>query len=232
MIITFLIPVYNEVKTVENAIGEVLELKNIQKEIIVIDNCSTDGTIEILKKFKDTNNVNIIFKSKNLGYGDSIKKGFELATGDYIYIQYTDLEYHINGFKLMLNKILETKSDCIFGERYKTNSNKNIIQQIINRPAYLATLITTTMINIFYNKNFKDIIGAKLYKTNKIKSIKIDCNYAGFDFELVSRMIKNNFKIERILVPYKPRENSSEKKIKFYNMFNAIYEIFRIKFFK
>ena len=69
-------------------------------------------------------------------------------------------------------------------------------------------------------------------KTNKIKSIKIDCNYAGFDFELVSRMIKNNFKIERILVPYKPRENSSEKKIKFYNMFNAIYEIFRIKFFK
>ena len=86
MIITFLVPVYNEVKTVENSIKEVLDLKNIQKEIIIIDNCSTDGSIEVVKKFKNISNVKVILKSKNLGYGDSIKKGFELATGDYIYI--------------------------------------------------------------------------------------------------------------------------------------------------
>jgi dolichol-phosphate mannosyltransferase len=232
MIITFLIPVYNEVKTVEDAIREVLELDNIKKEIIIIDNYSTDGSIEIIKKFENVSNVKVILKSKNLGYGDSIKKGFALATGDYIYIQYTDLEYHISGFEIMLKKILKTKSDCVFGERYKINNFFSHIKEIINRPAYLGTLLTTCLINIFYDKNFNDIIGGKLYKSSKIKSIKIDSNYAGFDFELVSKIIKNNFKVEKTLVPYKPRENSSEKKIKFYNMFNAVYEIFRVKFFK
>ena len=68
MIVTFLIPVYNEVKTVENAITEVLELKNINKEIIIIDNCSTDGSTEIVKKFKNFKNVKIILKSKNFGF--------------------------------------------------------------------------------------------------------------------------------------------------------------------
>ena len=232
MIITFLVPVYNEVKTVKGAIQEVLDLKNIEKEIIIIDNCSNDGSVDIIKKFQNIENIRVILKSKNLGYGDSIKKGFELAKGDYIYIQYTDLEYHIDGFKLMFKKILETNSDCIFGERYRINSISDHIKEIINRPAYLASWLTTSLINIFYNKKFKDIIGGKLYKSNKIKTIKIDCNYTGFDFELVSRMLKNNFKIESTLVPYKPRANSSEKKIKFYNMFNALYEILRIKFFK
>ena len=231
MIITFLVPVYNEVKTVENSIKEVLDLKNIQKEIIIIDNCSTDGSIEIIKKFKNISDVKVILKSKNLGYGDSIKKGFELATGDYIYIQYTDLEYHISGFKIMLKKILETNSDCVFGERYKNNSFVSHIKEIIFRPSYLATLLITSLINFFYNKGFNDVIGGKLYKSSKIKSIKIDSNHAGFDFELVSKMLKNQFKIDKTLVPYKPRENSSEKKIKFYHMINAVYEIFRVKFF-
>ena len=231
MIITFLIPVYNEVKTIENAIEEVLQLENIKKEIIIIDNCSTDGSIEIVKKFENISNVKVILKSKNLGYGDSIKKGFELATGDYIYIQYTDLEYHISGFEIMLKKILETKSDCVFGERYKNNTLLSHIKEIIYRPSYLATLLTTSLINIFYDKDFNDVIGGKLYKSSKIKSIKVDSNHTGFDFELVSKIVKNNFKVENTLVPYKPRENSSEKKIKFYNIFNAVYEIFKVKFF-
>lgn len=232
MIITFLIPVYNEVKTIENAIEEVLQIENIKKEIIIIDNCSTDGSIQIVKKFENISNVKVILKSKNLGYGDSIKKGFELATGDYIYIQYTDLEYHISGFEIMLKKILETKSDCVFGERYKNNTFLSHIKEIIYRPSYLATLLTTSLINIFYDKDFNDVIGGKLYKSSKIKSIKVDSNHTGFDFELVSKIVKNNFKVENTLVPYKPRENSSEKKIKFYNMFNAVYEILRVKFFK
>ena len=230
MIITFLIPVYNEVKTIEKAITEVLELKNVNKQIIIIDNCSTDGSTEIVKKFQNLKNVEIILKSQNLGFGDSIKQGLKLAIGELIYIQYADLEYHIDGFELMLKKMLETKSDCIFGERYiKTTFFENI-KRIINRPAYLATFFTTALINIFYNQRLEDIIGAKLYRTEKIKSIKIDANVA-FDFELVSKMHKNKFKIEKTLVPYKPRENSSEKKIKFYHMINALYEIFRVKFF-
>ncbi len=230
MIISFLIPVYNEVKTIELAIKQVLDLKNLNKEIIIIDNCSTDGSTNIVKKFQNFENVKIILKSQNLGFGDSIKQGLGLAIGELVYIQYADLEYHIDGFEVMYKKMLETNSDCIFGERYNKTSFFGNIKRIINRPAYLATFCTTALINKFYNQNLEDIIGGKLYKTEKIKSIKIDSNVA-FDFELVSKMFKNKFKIEKIIVPYKPRENSSEKKIKFYHMINALYEIFRVKFF-
>ena len=95
----------------------------------------------------------------------------------------------------------------------------------------MGTLVTTKLINIFYKKNFNDIIGAKLYKTNKIREININSNGQGFDFELISKICKKKYHIETIMIPYKPRAHSSEKKIKFYHMFNALYEILKVKLF-
>lgn len=230
-LITFLIPVYNEIRTLEGAILEIVNLNYTDKQIIIIDNNSDDGSKEIIKKFKDLKDVTIILKDKNLGFGDSIKKGIELSKGEYIYIQYADLEYHIKGFSLMFNKILETKADTVFGERYQKQNIKEILISIKNRPAYLGTLVTTKLINIFYKKNFNDIIGAKLYKTNKIREININSNGQGFDFELISKICKKKYHIETIMIPYKPRAHSSEKKIKFYHMFNALYEILKVKLF-
>ena len=88
--VTFLIPLFNEVKTIERAILEVINLKDIDKELIIIDNCSNDGSIEIINKFLNHSEVKILLKERNLGYGDSIKKGFNLATKELIYIQYAD----------------------------------------------------------------------------------------------------------------------------------------------
>jgi glycosyltransferase involved in cell wall biosynthesis len=230
-LITFLIPIYNEIRTVENAIKEVVNLDYPKKQIIIIDNNSNDGTKKIIKKFKDLDEVTIILKDKNLGFGDSIKKGLELSKGEYIYIQYADLEYNIKGFSLMFDKIVQAKTDFIFGERYKKKNLKDIIFSIKDRPAFIGTLITTKLINIFYKKKFNDIIGAKLYKTSKIKEINVSANGAGFDFELISKMCKKQYNIETVIIPYKPRTHSKEKKIKFYHMFNAIYEILKVKFF-
>lgn len=231
-LITFLIPVYNEVKTIEKAILEVVNLKDVNKEIIIIDNNSTDGTKEIINKFSNFAYIKVIFKDKNLGYGDTIKKGISLAKGEYIYIQYADLEYHIDGFNLMFKEIKSKKSDVIFGERYK---NKKFLEKIkfsFKRPSYLATLLTTGLINIFYERKYNDIIGSKLYYTKTVKKLNITSNKQGFDFEFVSKICKYNLNVDTILIPYKPRQNFNEKKIKFYHMFNALYEIFRIKFFK
>ena len=102
---------------------------------------------------------------------------------------------------------------------------------IINKPSYLATIICTFLINIFYNKSYTDIIGAKLYRTKSIKNIKINNFQAGFDFELMSKISKMKLKTAEMSIKYKPRENSSEKKIKFYHMFVALYEVLRVKFF-
>tara|TARA_E500000178_G_C16816734_1_gene659563 strand:- start:137 stop:841 length:705 start_codon:yes stop_codon:yes gene_type:complete len=229
--VTFLIPVYNEVKTLENAILEVLKLDYPKKEIIIIDNNSIDGSKQILEKFINNNNLKIIFKDKNLGYGDTIKKGFALAKGEVMYIQYSDSEYSIDGFFLMIEKYNKTRADIIFGERYPKFSFIQKIKESVKRPQYLGTFLTTSLINYLYDVNLNDIIGSKMYKTFTFKKFEINRNNNGFDFELVSRIMKKKLNIDKILVPYKSRKNSSDKKIKFYHMFYALYEILRIKFF-
>ena len=229
--VTFLIPVYNEVKTLENAILEVLKLDYPKKEIIIIDNNSIDGSKQILEKFINNNNLKIIFKDKNLGYGDTIKKGFALAKGEVMYIQYSDSEYSIDGFFLMIEKYNKTRADIIFGERYPKFSFIQKIKESVKRPQYLGTFLTTSLINYLYDVNLNDIIGSKMYKTFTFKKFEINRNNNGFDFELVSRVMKKKLNIDKILVPYKSRKNSSDKKIKFYHMFYALYEILRIKFF-
>lgn len=224
--ITYLVTVYNEVKTVERAIKDILNIKFKNKEIIVIDNGSNDGSQKIIKKFKY---IKSILRKKNLGFGKSVMSGLHKSKGKYVFIQYSDLEYdHKRSLEMM--KLAEKKElDVVLGSRLK-HLKKNI-NLLINKPSYLATIICTFLINIFYNKNFTDIIGAKLYRTESIKNIKINNFKAGFDFELMSKISKMKLKTAEMSIKYKPRENSSEKKIKFYHMFEALYEIFRVKFF-
>ena len=232
MSITFLIPIYNEVKTVRNAIEEAIEIEIPSKEIIIIDNGSTDGTLEIVKEYQDHDNIKIILQEKNLGFGNSIREGFLHSTKEFIYLQFGDLEYDIKSSFEMLKKTQEQNLDAMFGSRLKNLSSLiELCKIIIKKPAYLATVICTFLINFFYNKKFTDIIGGKLYRKETIKYVLPKISGQGFDFELVSLICKKNLKVGEIFIDYKPRENFSDKKIKFYHMFNAIYGILKIKFF-
>lgn len=232
MSITFLIPVFNEAKTVKKAIEETIQLNIPNKEIIIIDNGSTDGTQDIIKEFINSKNVKIILQKKNLGFGNSIREGFLQSSKEFIYLQFGDLEYDIKSSIEMLNETQEKKLDAMFGSRLKNINNLiQLFKTILKNPAYLATLICTFLINFFYNKNFTDIIGAKLYRKETVQNILPKTSGQGFDFELVSLICKKNLKVDEVFIKYKPRENFSEKKIKFYHMFNAIYGILKIKFF-
>ena len=226
--ITFLITVYNEVKTIKRAINDILNIKYKRKEIIIIDNGSTDGTQNILKKFYK---IKKILRDKNLGYGKTIEEGIKKSTGEYIYIHNSDLEYDEKKSITMMNYAKKNKLDVVLGSRLK-NSKKNIVKLLLDKPAYLATIVCTFLINKFYDRNFTDIIGAKLYKIKSIKKIKINSYHQGFDFEFISRICKKNYKVGELYIKYKPRENSKDKKIKFYHMINALYEIFKVKFFE
>ena len=231
MSITFLIPVFNEVKTVKKAIEETISLNISNKEIIIIDNGSTDGTPEIIKDYKDHENIKIILQKKNLGFGNSIREGFLQSSKEFIYLQFGDLEYDINTSLEMLKKTQEQNLDAMFGSRLKNLNNlTQLCKTIFNNPAYLATLICTFLINFFYNKNFTDIIGAKLYRKKTVKHVLPKTSGQGFDFEFVSLICKKTLKVDEVFIKYKPRENFSDKKIKFYHMFNAIYGILKVKF--
>jgi len=225
--ITYVVLVWNEVKTIKKAIQDVESIKYSNKEIIVIDNNSTDGTVGILKKFK---NIKIIYRKKNLGAGQSTLTGIKKAKGEYIYIQFSDLEYDHNRSIDMLNYAIKKNLDIVLGSRLK--NKKSICKLILKKPAYLATILTTFLVNLFYKKNFTDIIGAKLYKTETVKKIPFNSFHTGFDFEFISRACKRNLKIGEISIKYKARTNSKDKKIKFYNIFNALYEIFKVKIFE
>ena len=233
MSITFLIPVYNEAKTVRKAIEETIKLEVPFKEIIIIDNNSSDGSKNIINEYKDIENIHIIYQKKNLGFGNSIQDGFIKSSHEFIYIQYGDLEYDINTSIEMLKKIKDKNLDVIFASRLKNiNTTKDVIKELFKKPSYLATLFCTFLVNWFYGKKFTDIIGTKLYRKKAIQPIIPKTSGQGFDFELVSLICKKNLNVEEVNIDYTPRENSSDKKIKFYHIFNAIYGILKIKFKK
>jgi len=222
--ITFLITVYNEHLTVKDAIQEILSLKYENKEVIIIDNASTDGSQEIIKQFK---NITLVLRKKNLGYGSTVMEGLNLATSDYLYVHNSDLEYDpLNAIEMLIFAESENL-DVVLGSRL--NNRYEIIKNIKSNPAFLATYLTTFLINVLYKKKFTDIIGSKLYKTDKIKNVKADFLHEGFDFGFVSRLCKEKYNIGEIFVNYKPRENFSNKKIKWYHMFVALFAIFKVK---
>ena len=229
MRLTIIVTVYNEVRTVKQAIDDVRSL-DIEKEIIVIDNCSTDGTKEILKGFND-DDIKIIYQDKNYGYGKSIERGVSLANGEYIFVQFTDLEYDYTKCLDMLQLAEKNGYDAVFGSRLKDilkiRSKWSLVKE---RPACLATLISTYLVNKWYGYHFTDVIGTKLYRTSSVRTIPIDTYGPGFEFEHVSRMCKAGFKIGEINVGYKPRASNKEKKIKPYHMLNALWALFKVRF--
>ena len=225
--ITYLITVYNEVKTVKESIERILDIKYKKKEIIIIDNGSNDGSKDIIKKYL---RVKKIIRKKNMGYGKTVEEGIKNSTGEYIYIHNSDLEYDEKKSIAMMNFAIRKNLDVVLGSRLKNKKNK--IKLLIKKPSYLATLICTFLINKFYNHKFTDIIGAKLYKIKTIKKIPIDSFHMGFDFQFMSRICKRNYKIDELNIKYKPRMITKDKKIKFYHMFIALYEIFKVKFFE
>ena len=131
-----------------------------------------------------------------------------------------------------MSVIKEKNLDVIFASRLKNIKDiKGMIKELIKKPSYLATIICTSLVNLLYSKKFTDIIGTRLYRREVILPIIPKTSGQGFDFELASLISKKNLKFEEVFIEYQPRKNNSEKKIKFYHMFNAIYGILKIKFF-
>jgi len=232
MKLTVIVIVFNEKNTIIKAIEEAKSL-NIDKEIIVIDNCSYDGTVKILKDLKD-DTLNIIFQPQNYGCGQSIINGLSLARGEYAFIQFADLEYNISSVYKMLDLAEKEILDVVFGSRYFYYKKNlfSILSLIKKRPYVLGSLISTSLINFFYRKKFTDVIGTKLYRVSSFEKLGIKSKGMGFDFEVVSKLCKNNFSIKEVPVEYKPRSSREGKKVKALDIIPALIEIFKVKFSK
>ncbi|MFH0855141.1 MAG: glycosyltransferase family 2 protein [Candidatus Omnitrophota bacterium] len=230
MKLTILISCFNEKATILKAIEEAKAVK-ADKEIIVIDNCSTDGTRQILESINADSGIKIIFNARNMGAGYSGRQGIQLARGDYFYAPGADLEYKMADVCGMLQKAESENLDVVFGSRLLDKKDVSRLRLIKQRPYWLGTIIATFLINVLFRKNFTDVIGTHLIKTGILKGL--DCSSSGqsFIFELVSKFCKKSYKIGEINVWYKPRTHKEGKTIRALDMAPALLAIFRVKIF-
>jgi glycosyltransferase involved in cell wall biosynthesis len=230
MKLTIVIGCFNERPTIIKAIEQAKEI-NIDKEIIVIDNCSTDGTREILEGLKNDRALRIIFHSKNMGAGYSGYEGIRLAQGDYCYGPGADLEYDMKDVYKMIDKQEKENLDAIFGSRLLDRKNISKLKLIKERPYWFGTIVATFLINLFYRKNFTDVIGINLVKTNIAKTLNCKSTGQAFAFELVSKLCKKKYKIGEVPISYKPRTHKEGKTIRAIDIIPAVLAILKVKFF-
>lgn len=229
MKLSIVLTVYNEKDTIAEAIEQVKRLP-LEKQIIIIDNCSTDGTVEILKGLADPS-LEMVFQPENYGFGTSVAKGISLAKGTYVYIHYTDLEYDPHCIFEMLELAEKENLDAVFGSRLLTRRNESAFAIVRERPFYLGTIITTLLTNLFYHRDFTDIIGAKFYRTEAFRTITPkNLRGIGFDWEVISILCKHGYRVREIPVQYTPR-TMGKKKIHAYDIVPAVLTMLKMKFF-
>jgi dolichol-phosphate mannosyltransferase len=229
MKLTIAIGCFNEKPTILKAIEEAKALK-IDKEIIVIDNCSSDGTREILAGLKTDPALKIIFHEKNMGAGYSGAEAIRLAQGDYLYAPGADLEYKMEDALKMIAKVETEGLDVVLGSRLLDKVDISRIKLIKERPFWLGTIIATFFINLLYGKHFTDIVGTNLIKTSILKRINSKTNSQAFAFELASRLCKQGYKIGEVPIYYKPRKHEEGKTIQAWEILPAIWMILKVKF--
>jgi len=167
MKISIIIPCYNEYSTIKKILDKINNQKIFDKEIIVIDDCSSDGTIEILSNLKDQIN-SLTLNKKNYGKGYCIKKGIEIASGDIILIQDADLEYDPNDYEKLLKPIMNNNADVVYGSRFIGSDQKRVLFFWHS----LGNKFLTLLSNMFTNLNLTDMECCyKAFKTEVIKNI-------------------------------------------------------------
>ena len=234
--LSIVIPAYNEAKTIHlilNRIKNVTLVERIKKEIIIVNDCSTDDTELALKNYIEENpEMHIMYHKheKNSGKGAALHTGIKLATGDYIIIQDADLEYDPEEYNGLLKPILKADADVVYGSRFN-NSNPHRILFFWHS---IGNQILTLLSNMFNNLNLTDMETCyKLFKADLIKSIDLKENRFGFEPEVTAKISRvPNLKLYEIGISYYGRTYEDGKKINWKDGVRAIYCIFKYGLFK
>jgi glycosyltransferase involved in cell wall biosynthesis len=227
MKLSVVMPVYNEKNTLLEILERV-EKVDIEKEIIIIDDFSTDGTREILKKAEVSGlgkDIKIIFQEKNQGKGAAIRKGLEHTGGDYVIIQDGDLEYNPEDYHKLFQSILQEKAEVVYGSRFSGKHKGMFFWH------WAGNRLLTFLTNILYKATLSDMETCyKLFKTEVIKSIRLRSNRFEFEPEVTAKILKKGIKIYEVPISYAGREFHEGKKITWRDGIVALLILLRYRF--
>lgn len=223
MKLSVIIPVYNEKPTLEILVKKVLAVK-IPKEIILVDDGSTDGSRELVKKLSNLSGIRAIFHPRNQGKGMAIRSGIKEASGDYIIIQDADLEYDPQDYFKLLKPIKDGKAQVVYGSRF-TGEHRNMFFW-----HWVANQFLTLVTNVFYNTTLSDMETCyKVFPRRLLQSIKLNCRRFEFEPEITAKILRQGVRIYEVPISYAGREYSEGKKIAWHDGIIALWTLIRYR---
>ena len=227
-LISIIIPVYNEEKTIKIILDKVLKQNELNKEIIVINDFSTDNTKSLIED-EFLNKIKLINNDRNYGKGFSVKRGIEAASGDIILIQDGDLEYDPTDYQKILDPLIENRADVVYGSRFLGSGEKRVLFFWHRFGNYLLTLFSNSLTNL----NLTDMeVGYKAFKKEVFSDIVLEEKRFGFEPEITAKIAKKKLRIFEVGIKYYGRTYAEGKKINWKDGVSAIYCILKYNLFK
>ncbi len=231
MKLSIVIPVYNEKNFIHTIIERVKnsDIGDIEKELILVDDYSTDGTRDILRTDIEPLVQKVIYKDRNQGKGAAIRTGFEYVTGDFVIIQDADLEYDPDEYGKLLKPILDGKADVVYGSRFAGGQPHRVLFFWHSVGNKLLTLLS----NMFTNLNLTDMECCyKLFRSEVLNSFTLEQDRFGIEPELTAKVAKGEWRIFEVGISYSGRTYAEGKKINWKDGFEAIWCIVKYGLFR
>lgn len=227
MKLSIVIPVFNEVGTVNEIIRRV-QAAPFEKEIIVVDDCSTDGTVQLLRKIDAIqDNVKVYYHDRNRGKGAALRTGFTAVQGDVVIIQDADLEYDPREYTNLLEPILDGRADVVYGSRFLGGPHR-----VLFFWHYVGNKFLTLLSNTLSNLNLTDMETCyKAFRKEVLKDLPLKSDRFGFEPEFTMKIAKRELRIYEVPISYSGRTYHEGKKINWKDGVAAIYTILRYRFF-